>query len=34
VDDFVAAIREGREPAVSGEVGREVSRVLAALYGS
>jgi len=32
VEDFVAALREGREPAVTGEVGLEVSRVLAALY--
>ena len=29
VEDFVAAVREGRPPAVSGEVGLEVSRVLA-----
>ena len=33
VEDFVAAVREGREPAVSGEVGLEVTRVLARLYG-
>ena len=32
VEDFVAAVREGREPAVTGEVGLEVSRVLALLY--
>jgi len=32
VEDFVAAVREGREPAVSGEVGLEVTRVLARLY--
>jgi predicted dehydrogenase len=32
VDDFVRAVREGRDPAVSGEVGREVSRVLDAIY--
>jgi predicted dehydrogenase len=34
VEDFVAAVREGRAPAVSGEVGLEVSRVLAAIYGA
>jgi predicted dehydrogenase len=33
VEDFVAAVREGREPAVNGEVGLEVTRVLARLYG-
>jgi predicted dehydrogenase len=33
VEDFVAAVREGREPAVSGEVGLDVTRVLARLYG-
>jgi len=33
VEDFVAAVIEGREPAVSGEVGLEVSRVLARIYG-
>jgi predicted dehydrogenase len=33
VEDFVAAVLEGREPAVSGEVGLEVTRVLARLYG-
>jgi len=32
VEDFVAAVREGREPAVNGEVGLEVTRVLASLY--
>jgi len=32
VEDFVAAVREGREPAVDGEAGLEVSRVLAAIY--
>ena len=32
VEDFVAAVREGRAPAVSGEVGLEVTRVLARLY--
>jgi predicted dehydrogenase len=34
VADFVQAVREGREPAVSGDVGLEVSRVLAAIYGA
>jgi predicted dehydrogenase len=33
VEDFVAAVREGREPAVNGGVGLEVTRVLARLYG-
>jgi predicted dehydrogenase len=33
VEDFVAAVRERREPAVTGEVGLEVTRVLARLYG-
>ncbi len=33
VDDFVAAIRERRDPAVPGETGLEVQRVLAAIYG-
>jgi predicted dehydrogenase len=32
VEDFVAAVREGREPAVTGVIGREVSRVLQAIY--
>ena len=34
VEDFVAAVREDREPAVTGEIGLEVSRVLAAIYGT
>jgi predicted dehydrogenase len=34
VEDFVAAVREGRDPAVSGEVGTAVSRALAAIYAS
>ena len=33
VEDFVAAVREGREPAVTGEVGLEVARVVARIYG-
>ena len=33
VADFVAAVREGREPAVTGEVGLEVARVMARIYG-
>jgi predicted dehydrogenase len=33
VEDFVAAVREGREPAVSGERGLEVTRLLQRLYG-
>jgi len=32
VEDFAAAIRDGRPPAVTGEIGLEVSRALAALY--
>jgi predicted dehydrogenase len=32
VEDFVAAVRDGREPAVNGEAGLEVTRVLARLY--
>jgi predicted dehydrogenase len=34
VADFVAAVREGRAPAVTGEIGLEVSRVLAEIYRS
>ena len=33
VADFVRAVREGRDPTVTGEIGEEVSRVLAAIYG-
>jgi predicted dehydrogenase len=33
VADFVAAVRAGREPTVTGAIGEEVSRVLAAIYG-
>ena len=29
----MAAVREDREPAVTGEVGLEVARVVAAIYG-
>jgi predicted dehydrogenase len=32
IEDFVAAVRAGRAPAVTGEIGREVNRVLAAIY--
>ena len=32
VEDFVAAIRDGRPPTVTGEIGLEVNRVLAAIY--
>ena len=32
VEDFLAAVREGRDPAVGGAVGRDVSRVLEAIY--
>jgi predicted dehydrogenase len=34
VDDFVAAVRAGRDPAVTGEIGREVNRVLARIYAA
>jgi predicted dehydrogenase len=33
VEDFVAAVRAGRSPTVTGEIGLEVNRVLAAIYG-
>lgn len=33
VEDFVAALREGREPAVTGELGLEVARVMDRIYG-
>jgi predicted dehydrogenase len=33
VEDFVAAVREGRAPAVPGECGLAVNRTLAAIYG-
>ena len=33
VEDFVAALRESREPAVTGAVGLEVARVMARIYG-
>jgi predicted dehydrogenase len=33
VEDFIAAVREGRPPAVTGEIGREVNRIIAAAYG-
>lgn len=32
VEDFVQAVTENREPAVTGEVGREVSRLLDRIY--
>jgi predicted dehydrogenase len=34
VADFVRAVREDRDPTVTGEIGEEVSRVLAAIYRS
>ena len=34
VEDFVAAVREGRDPEVSGETGLDVQRVLARIYGA
>jgi predicted dehydrogenase len=33
VEDFLAAVREGRAPAVTGEVGLDVARVVARVYG-
>ncbi len=33
VEDFVASIRDGREPQVTGKVGLEVARVMARIYG-
>jgi predicted dehydrogenase len=33
VEDFVAAVREGRDPAVGGSIGLEVNRLLDAIYG-
>jgi predicted dehydrogenase len=33
VEDFVAAVRGGREPAVTGEMGLAVARVVARIYG-
>ncbi len=33
VEDFVAAVREARDPAVTGEMGIEVARAIAAIYG-
>jgi predicted dehydrogenase len=33
VADFVAALREGREPTVTGQIGLEVARVVARIYG-
>ena len=33
VENFVAALREGGEPAVTGEVGLAVARVMARIYG-
>jgi predicted dehydrogenase len=32
VEDFVAAVREGREPTVTGAVGLEVARAVEAIY--
>jgi predicted dehydrogenase len=33
VEDFLAAIRENRDPAVTGQIGLEVARVIQAIYG-
>ncbi|MEZ5392581.1 MAG: hypothetical protein R2724_06790 [Bryobacterales bacterium] len=32
VEDFIQALRKMREPAVSGEAGRDVQRVLETIY--
>lgn len=32
IDDFAQAVLENRQPKVSGEIGREVSRILAEIY--
>src|SRR5262249_44403435 len=32
VEDFVASVREGREPTVTGGIGLAVARVIAAVY--
>ena len=34
VEDFIAAVREGRDPEVGGETGRAVQAVLAEIYAS
>ena len=34
VEDFIAAVRDGREPEVTGADGRETQRVLAQIYAS
>jgi predicted dehydrogenase len=33
VEEFLAAIRENREPAVTGQIGLEVARIVEAIYG-
>jgi predicted dehydrogenase len=32
IEDFTAAVRDGRAPAVSGEAGLAVARVMASIY--
>jgi predicted dehydrogenase len=34
VEDFVNAVREGREPGVTGEDGREIQRLLSEVYAA
>ena len=33
VEDFLAAVRDGREPSVTGGIGLDVARVVARVYG-
>jgi hypothetical protein len=33
IEDFVRAVGEGRAPTVTGEIGLEVNRLLARIYG-
>jgi UDP-N-acetyl-2-amino-2-deoxyglucuronate dehydrogenase len=34
LEDFLSALREGREPAVTGREGRETVRLIEAIYAS
>jgi hypothetical protein len=34
IEDFVAAVADGREPAVGGPIGREVARIEQEIYAS
>jgi predicted dehydrogenase len=33
IEDFIQAVLEGREPAVTGETGREITKILDRIYG-